>query len=240
MRIRRYNLKFLIMVFVLVASLASQTFAENSIDLLMSPNSEMKIPDKKKKTKRQKSVDKSLSLLQEHLPYYSADALEEANTNNAPHQMFHFVNHTNSFFPDGLFSTISFRNNLMKNIFNWLGTPYLYGGKSKKGVDCSGFTSNVINETVGDRVLVGSSGMQTKLVRKIFSRDSLQIGDLVFFAKTKISKKISHVAIYLGNGLFVHSSTNRGVVVSEFNISYSNRYRFGGRLPYQWSYASAY
>lgn len=237
MRIRRYNLKFLIMVFILILGIFNQATADYNTDLLIT-NTEMKIPEtKKKRAKRQKGVDQSLSLLQKHLLQYSTDVLEEANT-DTPHRMFHFANFSDYYIYDGLFSAISFRNNLIKNIINWLGTPYRYGGKSMKGVDCSGFTSNVINETIGEKVLVGSSRMQTKLVRKVFSKDSLQIGDLIFFAKTKISKKINHVAIYLGNNLFAHSSTSKGVVVSKFDSNYSNRYRFGGRLPYQWSYAS--
>lgn len=236
MRIRRYNLKFLIMVFILIIGIFNQSFANRKTDLISSTEARMSEP-KKKKTKKQKSVEQSLSLLQEHLPQYGTDVLEEANT-KAPYQMFQFVNFSDSYISDGLFSAISFRNNLIKNIINWLGTPYRYGGKNMKGVDCSGFTSNVINETIGEKVLVGSSRMQIKLVKKVFSKDSLQIGDLLFFAKTKISKKINHVAIYLGNNLFAHSSTSRGVVVSKFDSNYSNRYRFGGRLPYQWNYAS--
>jgi hypothetical protein len=65
--------------------------------------------------------------------------------------MFNFVNPSNMFVSERLFSIFSFRINLMQNIFGWLGTPYRYGGKGMNGVDCSGFTSAVINKTIGKK-----------------------------------------------------------------------------------------
>jgi hypothetical protein len=235
----RYNLKFLITIFVLLVGISHYVAANTHMDVCPLTD-EIKIPEKKKKMKKQKSIQQSLSLLQEHLPQYNKDVLETMNTDKYPHRMFNFVNPSNMFVSERLFSIFSFRINLMQNIFGWLGTPYRYGGKGMNGVDCSGFTSAVINKTIGKKVLIGSSRNQVKQVRKIFSQDSLQFGDLVFFARTKISKKISHVAIYLGNNVFAHSSSSRGVIVSVLDNHYYHRYRFGGRLSHQWNYACSH
>lgn len=98
---------------------------------------------------------------------------------------------------------------------SWQGTRYRYGGLSRKGVDCSGFTLLTYREffkkslprTVREQVEEG-----TKI-----SKASLQAGDLVFF-KTGIYQK--HVGIYLEDDFFIHASRSNGVMIS----SLSNRY----------------
>ena len=90
----------------------------------------------------------------------------------------------------------------------YLGTPYVLGGNGPNQFDCSGFTKYVyshfgytLNRTATDQLQNGVS----------VSKDELQPGDLVFF-KYRTSKPVSHVGIYIGNGEFIHASTNRYVV----------------------------
>jgi len=105
-------------------------------------------------------------------------------------------------------------------IYNWIGTPYRYAGKSKKGIDCSGF-SNKIYESVYGSSLLGSSRSIYKATEPI-KRTEAQEGDLVFF---KINKKnISHIGIYLQNGKFAHASSSRGVIISDLSESYYKKY----------------
>ncbi len=115
---------------------------------------------------------------------------------------------------------------LFQFVYDWVGTPYHFGGDSKKGIDCSAFTkelySNVFNLTI------------KRNSRDIFSmvspvsKDDLQEGDLVFF---KIhSRSISHVGIYLGDNKFAHASS-KGVSISSLDDGYYSRYFYkGGRL----------
>ncbi len=81
----------------------------------------------------------------------------------------------------------------------YIGTPYVYGGSSPKGFDCSGFTKYVyslygvdLNRTSYSQVNNGYN----------VAYENMQAGDLVFF---KTGSGISHVGIYVGYGSFIHS-----------------------------------
>lgn len=110
---------------------------------------------------------------------------------------------------------------------DWYGVPYKYAGKTKKGVDCSGFAGVLYQEIYG-RTLGGSSQGIYNQCQPI-SKSELLEGDLVFF---KIeTKDISHIGIYLQNNKFVHSSTKAGVVINDLNEEYYRKYYFAsGRI----------
>ncbi|MDH7514814.1 MAG: C40 family peptidase [Bacteroidota bacterium] len=123
------------------------------------------------------------------------------------------------------------RYDLLRNIDKWLGTRYRYGGSTSRGVDCSGFTSAVMSATLRT-TFAGSSHVQAARFTPIFSVDSLQFGDMVFFSgRNRKSNRIGHVGVYLGNGVFAHSSTGRGVIYSHISEGYyTERFRWGGRF----------
>ncbi len=88
----------------------------------------------------------------------------------------------------------------------WLGVPYLFGGCSRSGVDCSCLVQNVY-AAVGihlPRVAVDQFNATTSI-------SDPQPGDLVFFANT-YTPGISHVGIYIGNGLQINAPTTGQVV----------------------------
>lgn len=103
--------------------------------------------------------------------------------------------------------------------YDWLNTPYRYGGNSKNGIDCSRFVMRVYNEALGIEAN-GTSRQLFQQGRKIDKSD-LREGDLVFF-KTR-GNSISHVGIYLHKGKFVHASSSQGVMVSSLNNPYWSR-----------------
>ncbi len=110
----------------------------------------------------------------------------------------------------------------------WIGTPYKYGGDTKRGADCSGFTRQLY-KTVYHKSLERSSQGQQKQCKKV-SKNNLKEGDLVFFSSNNSGKKVAHVGVYLKNGKFVHASTSRGVIVSSLNETYyKNHWISGGR-----------
>src|ERR1700754_2749509 len=111
-------------------------------------------------------------------------------------------------------------------VYDWIGTPYRFGGSSRNGIDCSAFTKELYSQVFNVDIKRNS--------RDIFSmvspvkKDELKEGDLVFF---KIhSRSISHVGIYLGNNRFAHASS-RGVAINSLDDAYYSRYFYrGGRL----------
>jgi lipoprotein Spr len=112
----------------------------------------------------------------------------------------------------------------------WLGTPYQYGGLSRKGVDCSGFAYLIYQSVYKKKIPRSTSGLSNMKMYNV-SKRGLQAGDLVFFATPGNSGKISHVGIYLKDSCFVHASTSKGVIVSRLNEAYYIRaWKRGGRV----------
>lgn len=112
---------------------------------------------------------------------------------------------------------------------NWIGVPYRSGGSSKKGTDCSGFTTQIYKEVYKINLPRNTTDQrkQSSQVR----RSSLKEGDLVFFKSKKSKKKVAHVGIYLKDGKFVHASTSRGVIVSNLSEKYyKDHWLAGGRV----------
>jgi len=109
----------------------------------------------------------------------------------------------------------------------WIGVPYRYAGSTRQGVDCSGFVCMVYREYYKDPFKGRRSEDLFAEVDPIDQGD-LQAGDLVFF---KIrGGRIDHVGVYLGQGEFVHSSTQRGVIRSRLDEEYyKKRFFKGGR-----------
>lgn len=95
-----------------------------------------------------------------------------------------------------------------------LGVRYKRGGSSRHGVDCSGFVRLIYRNVFGvEFPYVASSQFALPFLERV-SLKRLRTGDLVFFAKTRKKKKISHVGIYLQGGKFAHALQRRGVIVS--------------------------
>ncbi|MFN8509900.1 MAG: LysM peptidoglycan-binding domain-containing protein [Deinococcaceae bacterium] len=97
-----------------------------------------------------------------------------------------------------------------------LGVPYVWGGESSKGTDCSGLTLQVM-ETVGVR-LPRRSVDQFRVGTSV-GRDELQEGDLVFFDTA--GNGISHVGIYLGDNKFINANSYyEKVAVDDLTTTY--------------------
>lgn len=118
---------------------------------------------------------------------------------------------------------------ILKTAYRFLGIPYLWGGTSAKGMDCSGFTKSVYY--LNGIILARDASQQVNTGELIDTKDgweNLKAGDLLFFgrkANGDRKERITHVAIYIGDGDFIHAAGR--VRINSFNPekSYYSDYR---------------
>ena len=116
---------------------------------------------------------------------------------------------------------------LMSAIQSYMGTPYVYGGNSRSGIDCSGLTQQVYRQ-IGIEI-PRTASTQAGAAQAV-TPSELSFGDLIFFDTTG-NGSISHVGIYTGGGFFVHASSSRGVVRESLaHPYYSTRIVRAGRF----------
>lgn len=106
----------------------------------------------------------------------------------------------------------------------WRGTPNVYGGTSRDGVDCSSLVQQVMFDTYSI-MLPRTTRTQVK-VGKYVPKSKLRTGDLIFF---KTSKKSNHVGIYLEKGTFLHASTKYGVSIAKLSSKYWSKHYWTSR-----------
>ncbi len=119
---------------------------------------------------------------------------------------------------------------VVKTALSYQGTRYAYGGLSSRGFDCSGFVKYIYQKHGIN--LPHNSKAQFEYGKPV-SENELQPGDLVFF-RTRRSRGINHVGIYIGNGKFVHASSARGrVKIDSLNEGYyKDRYMGARRVKF--------
>lgn len=110
------------------------------------------------------------------------------------------------------------RDAVMIKIIELMNTPYLWGGTSSNGIDCSAFCQRVMKYALN--IDIPRTSIMQSTVGEEVAREDLQFGDLIFF-NTRGSR-ISHVGIYLGESVFAHSSSSGGVKTSSLNEDYYN------------------
>lgn len=111
-------------------------------------------------------------------------------------------------------------NALLKRALAYQGVRYRWGGMSRSGVDCSGFTSVVF---LSQGIKLPRTALQQSRIGAAVSQSDLQAGDLVFF-RTNRGVRINHVGIYVGNRKFIHAATGGGhVMISDLDDKYYKR-----------------
>lgn len=122
--------------------------------------------------------------------------------------------------------------NILKEAHRFMGVPYLWGGTSSKGMDCSGFTKTVFY--LNGIILPRDASQQVhtgELVDTKNGWEKLKPGDLLFYgskATGERKERITHVSIYIGDGDFIHASGR--VQINSFNPNkpYYSDYRKSG------------
>ena len=109
-------------------------------------------------------------------------------------------------------------HNLLEIAKSFLNVPYLWGGKSKLGFDCSGLIQTVYKKLGVDLPRDSSEQIKSKNLIEI-KYSNIRLGDLLFFGSDAF---INHVAIYIGDGEIIHSSGKVKIEKLEDNIKLFN------------------
>lgn len=117
---------------------------------------------------------------------------------------------------------------LVRTALSMRGFPYRFGGTTKKGFDCSGFTKYLYSEVKGVDI-PRTAAAQFKYGQKVAGKD-LKPGDLLFFSTR--GRKVGHVGVYIGNGKMVHAANPRaGVKEDKLFGGYWGKRLVGARRP---------
>lgn len=107
---------------------------------------------------------------------------------------------------------------VLSRAVNALGTPYRWGGTTPKGFDCSGLVRYAFRD-IDEVDLPRTSSAMARSKGKTITLANLQPGDLLFFNIK--SRRVNHVAIYLGNNRFIHAPRNgKKVTISDLSKPY--------------------
>lgn len=117
-------------------------------------------------------------------------------------------------------------------IKEWQGVPYLYGGETKRGIDCSALMRDLYKEVYDVKLPRTASEIMLNddHVERFRSLKYLKEGDLVFF-RSNNEKIMTHVGIYLKNMRFLSATESQGVQITSLEDPYwRNTYKLSGRI----------
>ena len=109
---------------------------------------------------------------------------------------------------------------MLQHAFGWSGTRYVYGGESRRGIDCSAFVRDCYRQLGVELPRVAADQSQ---VGQAVDWSDLKPGDRLYF-DMKREGRIGHCGLYIGNGYFIHASSNQGKVGVD-SLFKSNYYR---------------
>jgi cell wall-associated NlpC family hydrolase len=126
------------------------------------------------------------------------------------------------------YGTNYLREALVKSAQDFIGVPYLWGGASSdNGFDCSGLTMTVYQ--LNGLNLPRNSARQFEVGSPVDSISDLQKGDLVFFS-VRWKNDVSHVGVYIGDGQFIHaSSQGKKIRIDSLSTAYFTKHYIGGK-----------
>ncbi len=99
----------------------------------------------------------------------------------------------------------------------YIGVPYVYGGTTPRGFDCSGFVQYVFRK-LGIELNRTAANQSANGI--VVAREDMQPGDLVIFSNTSDYRFGTHVGIYLGNDKIIHSGTRAGITIADMTTPY--------------------
>ena len=114
---------------------------------------------------------------------------------------------------------------LVERALAYRGVPYVWGGTTPRGFDCSGFTQYVYRKC---GLALPRTCEHQFSVGMIVEKEDLQPGDILLFKNTGGASGLSHVGMYIGGGKLIHAGS-RGITVVELSNSYFTRHYYCAR-----------
>lgn len=109
-----------------------------------------------------------------------------------------------------LADTLSFsQDDIVAQAEKFLGLPYIWAGTSAYGFDCSGYTMRLYQS---QGIAIPRDAEEQALEGQVVDKGELRPGDLLFFAAEEGRGQIHHVAMYIGNGMMIHSPNSKSAV----------------------------
>jgi len=191
-----------------------QTPLEKNVNVMTVDGRTIKVPTYRPRTARVASPTRS----------YSSAGTGVSNEYNCSEAV-HYRNKYKSKYSSRHMGMETGGNAIVRTAFRYMGVPYVFGGTTPSGFDCSGFIQYVYNQ---NGIKIPRMAHHQFYAGTPISKSQLRPGDLVFFETYTVG--VSHCGIYIGNNNFIHASSKGAVRIDNLGEAYyTNRYRGAAR-----------
>jgi cell wall-associated NlpC family hydrolase len=215
MTVKKYKTSI---VAVLLLTLFSTTFLLPATPAYAASLSDLVAPTTSKADSGGRGViDVLIGLL---LGKFFGNVVGDKNTNTTSNVVNQVLGWTNTAQPASSTAT-----SVINTAKQYMGVPYVWGGETPTGFDCSGFTQYVLKQ---NGITIPRTAAEQYASGVSILKSNLKTGDLVFF--TTYKPGASHVGFYMGDGKFIHASSGaKQVTISSLDEAYYTEKYIGAR-----------